>query len=274
MIKNVNLQLSNIYHKKIAVFSDIHYVKGYSLKKLECIYQNLKKNKPDYICIVGDLLDKGNVLEDPLSKHLFITWLRKLSKLASVIISLGNHDVAIYTSHWEYRHPKELLEEITQIPNVHVLNNTVYQDNHICFIGYTPAFSYYFKSSENPDSYIEDFKEKILSVLSKDNYNVLLCHTPIYVTYPKLTSDSLFSSIHLVLSGHMHNGIIPISLKGNYGIISPCKTFFPKYARGNFQIGNTQYYISGGVITFSKVSPKLLHLLNCCFPIHIEYIEI
>lgn len=275
MIQNAYLQLSNQYHKKIAVFSDIHYTKNYSVKRLELIYQNLKKNKPDYICIVGDLLDQGNVLEDSISKYIFWNWLQKLANIAPLVISIGNHDVGVRNSKWRYRYPKELLEELSTFPNIHVLDNSVFREGSICFLGYTPPFDYYYKSPvEHPELYKEDIKQKISSLIPKDGYHILLCHTPVYVTHPSILNTKSLQTINLVLSGHMHNGIIPISIRGNYGIIAPSKTFFPKYARGNFKIEGLQYHISGGIITFSNVSPKLFHLFNPLFPIHIEYITI
>ena len=275
LIKNAYLQLSNQYHKKIAVLSDIHYTKGYSLKRLELIYQNLKKNKPDYICIVGDLLDQGNALEDSVSKYIFFNWLQKLAAIAPLIISIGNHDMAVRKQKWQYHYSKEILEELSQLTNIHVLDNSVFQDKSICFLGYTLPFDYYYQSPiEHPELYEDDMEQKIFSRIPKDSYCILLCHTPIYVTHPSILKAKCLQKINLVLSGHMHNGMIPIPIRGNYGIISPCKTFFPKYARGNFKIGKLQYHISGGTITFSNVSPKLFHLFNPLFPIHIEYITI
>ncbi len=274
MIKNTNLQLSNQYQKKIAVFSDIHYTKNYSNKRLESIYQNVKVNHPDYICIVGDLFDQGNILEDQVSKYRFINWLKKLSNLAPVIIAIGNHDCMIYSVKREYRYPYELLEEISLLPNIHVLNNTVFQDQQICFIGYTLPYEYYYNDHEDSNKYASDFYETISPLLSKNTYNIVLCHTPIFMTDSSVTNMDCFRSINLILSGHMHNGIVPITIPGTYGIISPYKKFFPKYARGNFQINQVQYYISGGIIAFSNLSPTILHPLNVFFPIHIEYLSI
>ena len=49
----------------------------------------------------------------------------------------------------------------------------------------------------------------------------------------------------VVLSGHLHGGIINIPFIG--GLLSPDFTFFPKYYKGINKIGNTNIVISRGL---------------------------
>lgn len=271
MIKNTDIIVSSRLHKTLALLSDIHYTENYSKKRLQEIYFNLKEHHPDYICIVGDFFDQSNVLKEKTSEEIFMTWLEHISKIAPVIISIGNHDVIVRNHKWGYEYPKNEIDTIASIPNVSVLDNDSIVRDNICFLGYTPPYTYYDNSPhEQVEPYIDDIDQKLKSYLRKDCYQILLCHTPIYVTHPKVCETEVLKSVNLVLSGHMHKGIIP--LKGNYGLISPCKKFFPKYAWGDFTIGNRQYVISGGVIAFSNVSPVVFHLFNFIHPPHIEYI--
>ena len=82
----------------------------------------------------------------------------------------------------------------------------------------------------------------------------------------------------LVLSGHMHNGLILRILdkiiKNNYGLISPDKRFFAKNTRGKIK---TKYYtiiITGGITKLSPSSTKILSKLNGLYPISINKITV
>lgn len=55
----------------------------------------------------------------------------------------------------------------------------------------------------------------------------------------------------LVLSGHMHGGIIRIPIIG-VGIASPEKDYFPKYDAGEFKIGDTTMIVNRGIGTSSS----------------------
>lgn len=272
MIKNSYIKLSCDKNITLAVFSDIHYCGKYAQKRLESIYMNLVQHQPNYICIVGDLLDQGNVLEKQLCKEKFISWLQKLSTIAPIIIAIGNHDVTVKQ---HYYSPKKFVEILSTIPNVYVLDNQAVKFDSICFLGYTPPYTYYGqKPYECAQKYVNDIDQHLKKFVNESKYTVLLCHSPIYVTNSEVRKTTVLGSTNLVLSGHMHNGILPISIPGNYGIISPCKKLFPKYARGCFKLEKTTYVVSGGIITFSDVSPKILHPFNFLFPIHIEYITL
>lgn len=276
MIKNTAITYSNYKNITLAVFSDIHYCKNYPRKRLDAIYRNIQEYSPNYICIVGDLLDQGDVLQDESCKEEFIGWLQQLSKIAPILIAIGNHDVTLHKNgRCQYYYPKELLE-IGKYSNIYILDNSCIILDSICFLGYTPPYSYY-ENHEKVDIYQSDIDTQLGSIFSKNCDTscdtILLCHTPLYVIHPKVRQTSVLCAVRLVLSGHMHNGLIPFSCRGNYGLIEPFKKLFPKYARGSFQLDHIHYLISGGVITFSNLSPKWLHPLNAWYPIHIEYVK-
>lgn len=270
--------INNIYkidfnkNKKIALFSDIHLHKSYSLNILDKVYNNLLKNKPDYICIPGDILDEGINIENKKVYEMLKKFITDISKICYVIISLGNHDIS-YRKNFKTNVCINKYEFLNEIDNVFVLNNSVLVIDNINFIGYNLPFEYFSKRPyENYKKYMNDLDNKIN--ISNDNLNILLSHTPIYINNI-LNSSNIMKKLNLVLSGHMHNGMMPIlfeKLKTNKGIISPYKKLFPKYARGYFikNIDNHKihFVISGGII---KLKNKLL---NKVFDIHIEYILI
>lgn len=275
MVRSQKIEISKKINKTIAVLSDIHYHAKYDKKRLEQIQKDLIIHQPDYICIVGDILDQGNALENEETKSRFFSWIESLAFLAPVIVSIGNHDICVEKPIIRYHYPKELLEEMSLISNVFVLHNTSFVKDGICFIGYNPPYDYYYqKPYEKVESYFDDIDLQLKSSLHPDCYQILLCHTPVYITNKMVQNTEVVKSVQLVLSGHMHSGLVPFTFGGNRGIISPFKKLFPKYARGRFVLEKTHYFISGGVITFSFVSPKYLHPFNCCFPISIAYLII
>ena len=82
MIEN-HYNLSNKYNKTIALFADIHYSKKYPLKNLKKIIENIKFNKPDYICIPGDIIDDATIIEEKEIEYL-INFIKELSKISKV----------------------------------------------------------------------------------------------------------------------------------------------------------------------------------------------
>ena len=126
---------------------------------------------------------------------------------------------------------------------------------------------------------LEEQKSR-LSKLSSSKVNILLCHSPIYLTNEEVTK--YIEGFDLVLCGHMHNGCIPPFLdeifKGNRGIISPSKTLFPSNARGIIEKDinghKTTIVINSGIIKIQECAPLFLEKLNCFFPIGINDINV
>lgn len=73
---------------KIAIISDIHYYPEYKISIINNIIKQIKDNKPDFITIVGDILDSSYTIDLTKLKD-FIT---KLAEIAPTIIVTGNHD--------------------------------------------------------------------------------------------------------------------------------------------------------------------------------------
>ena len=73
--------------------SDIHYSGLKDSSRLEKLYNIIKNYKTNYICITGDLIDSNNVVESDINSKYLIEWIKKLSKLSVILISLGNHDI-------------------------------------------------------------------------------------------------------------------------------------------------------------------------------------
>ena len=90
-IQNKTYNIKSNINKKIVLISDIHYSSKKDIKNLNIVLDRIKKINPDYICIPGDTIDKSEI-KDSVQ---FINWLKKLTKISKVIVSIGNHEFYI-----------------------------------------------------------------------------------------------------------------------------------------------------------------------------------
>ena len=266
----VNREIYNIEgpNKKIVLISDIHFYPKYNLKRFNLLYKNIKLEKPDYICIAGDLLDQAYVSNTKEINH-FYAFIEKLATISEVLLVLGNHDYKNSDGHKITKATQtNLIKVLSSFNNVHVLEQSIYCDKGICFYGYNPTFEYYCTKEKDKAKMIADFQKKM--PLVKDKYNVLLIHTPLGLK--DIYDDISLSNYHLVLSGHTHGGLVPSFIKGNRGLIDPCRGFFPKYVRGHYRYQKTDFVISSGVIKFSNTS-GIFEYFNDIFPMTITIIN-
>lgn len=234
-IINKIYNLNNNLNKKIILISDIHYSSKKDIKRLNTILDNIYKLNPDYICIPGDIIDKSEIKDS----NYFINWLKKLSKITKVIISIGNHE--FYINKNKYGLNKDFFRKISSIDNLYLLDNKNIVIDKINFIGLTVKV-------ENKNINFNNFYSSIDKIKThKENYNVLLCHSPEYICDLDILKDK---NIDLVLCGHMHGGVVPMILRPifkNRGLIGPNKKLFPKNAYGHLKIYKTNIIISSGL---------------------------
>lgn len=271
MIKNNYYDLNSKYNKKIALFSDIHFNIKYNYQLFLDIINNLKNNKPDYICIPGDIIDNNSVLEKEILKNRLYHFIEELSLISKVIISIGNHE-KIYDDYKD-SHNVEFFKKLSNINNVYVLDNENKIFEKINFIGFNPSTAYY-KDKENIDILIQDFM-KVSNKIVNSKYNILLCHSPIRIMEDKMFANTNIKDINLILSGHMHNGLVFSifnKIKGTRGFIDPYHKLFPPLARGTLKKGNTSIVVTGGIIKLAYSTH--LDKFNKIFSTDIDYINI
>ena len=230
--------IDNKLNKNIVLISDLHYQDKKDIKVLNNLLDNIKKIKPDYICIPGDITNKTFIKDE----KEYINWFKKLSKISKVIISLGNHEFYIKKYRKIYGLNKELLKKISNIENIYLLDNENIIIDNINFIGLTIPMKYY-KEIKHNDFYkcLDNLK------IYKKNYNILLCHSPLNICDKEILKNR---NIDLILCGHMHGGIVPKFMRKIFktsGLISPNKKLFPKYAYGYIKMSNTNIIISSGI---------------------------
>lgn len=279
MIQNKYYKLGDM-NKRICLIADIHFSENYNLETFSYILANVKENRPDFICIPGDLLDDNNVSNINKIDNL-INFIKQLSDIGSVIISLGNHDITNFVGHKRtYLFNEKWYLNLNTIQNVYFLNNKSLIRDNITFIGLSNSFSYYYsKPNEDVNKFIDELDNFIK--VRPNTYNILLCHSPVCpLKKDTIQKSKNIKKIDLILSGHMHNGLTFkfLDKKGTRGIIGPFNKILPKYARGyTFKYINNRkvnLIINGSVIKFSNEAPKIFHKLNFLYPINIDYIDI
>ena len=242
---------------RIALIADTHN------HPVQGLISSLEKNKPDVICIAGDIirgyLPKTGLKMEESKKALDL--LKQCAAITTTYFSFGNHEWLLADE------DVELIRET----GVEILDNSwVSKKDGIVFGGLSSGsltFYRHYREQQReevlypgefpaprafvpmPDvSWIEEFERQ-------EGYKVLLCHQPEY--YTKYLKDS---SIDLFLSGHAHGGQIRI---GNKGLYAPDQGFFPKLISGVF---DDRLVISRGLANTSRL-PRFNN------PTEIVYIE-
>ena len=266
----------DIEKTKIAILSDIHYYVGYNQKTFDKLLKQIKNNNPDYITIVGDILDSTNV-SDLTQLQNFLT---NISQIAKTIVVIGNHDEKQgEMNKWSQGKNEQIINLLTSIDNIHLLRDETYTKNNITFYGIDLSYNYYEKDYETYDSFCNELKNKKCNI-PENTYNITLIHTPINIyKYIKNNPNHKLSNSDLILSGHMHNGCLPYCIsniinkifKSSRSIISPNKKLFPKYAQG--RIYERDGYIYEGVTKLSH-STKVFNKLDFLYHKQVAFITI
>ena len=217
----------------IVQLSDFHS-KGYK-DTTEIIINEIEKINPDIIVMTGDMIswDVENIEE--LEKLI-----NDLAPKYPTYYINGNHEELS-----EILKPKEYENFINDIKSLGV---GVLKNNYIELIKDDESINLYeidipldVSSGQLDDKYINDKLDEV----DKNKFNILLAHNPLFIEeYSDWGAD-------LVLSGHMHGGIIRIPIIG-VGIASPEGNYFPKYDAGEFKVGNTTMIVNRGIGTSSS----------------------
>jgi predicted MPP superfamily phosphohydrolase len=122
--------------------------------------------------------------------------------------------------------------------NVEIIyNDSIKLSKNIILYGLNSEIETYkkFKKHGIDSKYIVDK----LGKFDKNKYNILIAHNPLEFDAYAGTNASL------VLSGHVHGGLIELPLLG--GLFSPDYTLFPKYHMGMYEKNNTKMIVSRGI---------------------------
>ncbi len=222
---------------KVILLADLHS-KIYDQEN-ESIIQAIIKEQPDMILIAGDMIIGR--MDDTCEVSLQL--ITKLATICPIYYANGNHEQRIKESveiyHDKYRHYKQSLEDVgvTMLENNNV--QICMKGNKLDLFGIEIPLTY-FKKYNYSKSNVSEIESLIGEArCSCENYQILLAHNPTLVdSYLKWGAD-------LVLSGHLHGGIIRIPFWG--GIITPQVHLFPKYSGGHYRVSNSDLVVSKGI---------------------------
>ena len=167
--KNINI--------KIAHISDIHFAHNYNIKRLDKITKKINEIKPNYICITGDIIDIYDAVDDANFNKLK-EFINNLSNIGKTIISIGNHEYVKKTKKgYTKTNNIEWLKKLEN-KNIKILDNEIFEEDNISFIGYNPSYDFYYKDKEKHPEKNNKEIEKLIEQ-TKNKYKILLLHTPI-----------------------------------------------------------------------------------------------
>lgn len=162
---------------KIVVASDFHIDLSTPLWQINHIVDQINSLEPDYILLVGDIID-----DTPVALGHKIDELKKL-KAKQIFVTLGNHEY--------YNAPIQWLIEFSKI-GFKVLQNSGTQ------IGQSGIYI-----AGIPDAHSADVSlARALQNASDQDYKILMSHAP------KTIQDINEGQINLQVSGHTHGGQI------------------------------------------------------------------
>lgn len=204
--------------RRILAFTDLHFGRFLTAEKLQWILATFReaaeRERVDYICFLGDLVDALDEVDDPAARKRLLDFLRELATLRPLIMVTGNHDWSRYEGH------KALLcwedfagwaKELRAVPNLYLLEDAVFDDGHVRMLGVDlPAECYHFANATSRRPAAEAFREKMVPLLPQletldgvPRERYLLLHSSRFLREITLPEDVV------VLSGHMHNGLVP-----------------------------------------------------------------
>lgn len=239
----------------IAMISDLHNV--VFGKNNEGLIEALKKERPDLICIAGDLVlgKKGASLKEPYQ------FLKETVKIAPVFYSYGNHEQRMKLFPAYYGREYLMYEKKLLRLGVRLLDNASekieIRGEKVAVTGLTLPYGYYKKGVRQELKKRE--LDRLLGKEDREAFQVLLAHTPKY-------AEAYFAwGGDLIFSGHYHGGMARLPFLG--GVVSPDFRLFPKYCRGKFQKGGKTLITGAGLgehtIPFRLWNPRELVMVTC-----------
>lgn len=245
------------------IISDIHRDKTRGKENLMKIKKLVNLDEIDSIIIPGDIVNDVNDLKDQEFKNTIQEELLSITTYKPTFVSLGNHDQMTHSEEgiWIPGQTELLKETLQEIPNFHLIENGQKCDmNYLNISACSPNFDYYEDKEkkkserESTEDYQTIFNQTYDEKLFSDSkYNIFLTHEPqSIIKLSKKARTCIQPNTDLVISGHMHNGLLPNIMQpfmANRGLISPQMQLFPEFAQGTYQLKDTTFLINGPVNT-------------------------
>ena len=209
---------------KIVHFSDIHYKKIITKKRVRQLVSEINKIKPDIVLFTGDLLDSStNITNKDIT--FLITELSKIESTYGNFAILGDNDYL----------KTDTIKNIYIQSNFTLLDNSYSiihnENNDQIFIGGISTFNY---EEADIDKTMEYFKNN-----PDINFKIIMIHEGDYVD----TILEKYNNINIIVAGNSINGSINIPILKRLLLPNGSK----KYYKPHYKVNNTYIYISNGI---------------------------
>ena len=230
----VDLAISNLSKEcRFGLISDLHD-KVYGSQN-DKVIDAVHKINPDFIVLAGDLVT-SQVNEDMTPG---IELVKALSSRYRIYYGLGNHESKMQEDTERFGDKFDQLMRAVDGRNVRVLQNESVDlpEYNIRMTGLDLDLDYFahFRIKKMKENYLQE----TLPECDDRKCNILIAHNPDYF------EDYARWGAQLVLSGHVHGGIMRLPVLG--GVIAPSYKIFPKYDGGVYRSGAAVMLLGRGL---------------------------
>ncbi len=230
----VELAISNLSKEcRFVLISDLHD-KVYGSQN-DKVIDAVHKINPDFIVLAGDLVT-SQVNEDMTPG---IELVKALSSRYRIYYGLGNHESKMQEDTERFGDKFDQLMRAVDGRNVRVLQNESVDlpEYNIRMTGLDLDLDYFahFRIKKMKENYLQE----TLPECDDRKCNILIAHNPDYF------EDYARWGAQLVLSGHVHGGIMRLPVLG--GVIAPSYKIFPKYDGGVYRSGAAVMLLGRGL---------------------------
>lgn len=231
-------KLSGLQRERTVLFlTDLH--NNCYGKENQDLVDAVRAQNPDFILIGGDMVIGKPDLQTDIAEQFVC----ELAKVCPVYYANGNHEFRMKLDYELYGNQYKQYKQHLEAAGVQFLEN-----KHVDILWDNCKVQIH--GLEIPREYYKKFRkqtmhpQEIVSAIGEADetkYQVLLAHNPVYMdAYLEWGAD-------LVLSGHLHGGVVRIPKIG--GVITPQFHLFPKYSGELTVKGNTSIVVSKGLGT-------------------------
>lgn len=256
-------KLPKAFHNTgFVVLADLHNSKFG--KNNERLIRRIESCSPEFIIVAGDMINKKRECYPSDAFSL----LAQLAKKYKIYYAYGNHELRMEKQYSERGGQNvncisstwvECKKQLKRLGVVFLDNDTVFVEkggDGIRISGVTIGEKFFEHGKLQPMG--AGYLASLLGDKPEKEYQILIAHNPAYFL------DYISWGGDIVLSGHVHGGLLRLPLIG--GVISPQVRLFPKYSSGLHKENGQQMIVSRGLGSHSLMPrifnpPEIVHVI-------------
>lgn len=234
-VKNLEIssdRLPEAFHGyRILHISDLHNT-NYGIRNRKLI-EAVEKINPEVIFYTGDMIDKKTI-----DRSSFIQLAKGLGRKYPSYYIYGNHEEELSRAEKESFHAELEKAGIRFLENEKVILSKNEEEISLYGLNLPRRF---LRRTYDEKGELQLSREEIVKRIGEPDhrFSILLSHNPLYFeTYARYGADITFS-------GHVHGGMIRVPLAG--GLLSPDRSFWPKYDKGHYTLMGKSLVVSPGI---------------------------